>query len=99
VTLLLSTPCEHGEIATCSYSIPCDTVHYYVKTCGTECNRCPGGSLTPLEPDYRAAAIEWIGDQPPDCYPGEWEQMIQTVIEQTIQPIIAAALHLDQGDV
>jgi hypothetical protein len=45
------------------------------------------------DPNLRAAAIEIIGDEPPDGYPDgfDWEDSIQAVIEQTVKPVIAAA--------
>ncbi len=50
-------------------------------------------------PNLRAAAIEIIGEEPPDGYPAEfdWEDSIQAVIEQTVKPVVAAAL-TPQGD-
>ena len=54
--------------------------------------------LFPDGPDYRAATIEWIGDKPPEAYPDDWEQMITSVIEQTVKPIVDAAFGLAGQD-
>ena len=81
--IVIEEPCEHDEIEE----------HYWMGYMGSDDHVCPGGSRTVItEPDYRAAAIEWIGDEPPDNYPGEWEQTITTVIEQTVRPLVDAAL-------
>jgi hypothetical protein len=84
VTLLLSTPCEHGETG------PHGRFHedgpFF----------CPGGSLTPLQPDYRAAAREIATD---DGY--DWDELTQATQDSLILRAgehIAAALHLDQGE-
>jgi hypothetical protein len=55
VTLLLSTPCEHGSMKPHQYS---GEVNGYGNQPVTSTNwvDCPGGSLTPLEPDIEAAA-------------------------------------------
>jgi len=48
-----------------------------------------------VEPDYEAAAIWWLGADPPDNYPAtrdDWKQFLQAVIEQSVKPMVDAAL-------
>ena len=51
-------------------------------------------------PDYRAGVVEWIGDEPPDNYPDEfdWEDMIQSTLTQTVKPVVDAALGITEDE-
>lgn len=57
----------------------------------------PGELLEAARPhaDYDAAARKWIGSDPPDDWPGNWDDLIQAVIEQTVKPVVDAALGAD----
>lgn len=88
MSLYRYTPCQHGEThehRTGPYGVVGGGVY------GT----CSGASFVPVEIDYRAAAIEWVGADPPDNYPAtrdDWEQMLAAVVEQSVKPMVAAAL-------
>ena len=83
----LYATCEHGKLE--MHRLPIGEI---VKDDDTGRIRVNCLGKRKVVVDYRAAALEWIGEEPPDNYPGEWEQMIVSVIEQTVRPLVDAAL-------